>query len=82
MYSSRKSSVKRHVRTLHESGNIVSFTDYLVGRQAGFYPFGACPSFEKNDSKEEDMSKIITRAFNEGFWTEAGKEAFRQEKHL
>jgi hypothetical protein len=82
MYSSRKSSVKRHIRTLHESGHIVSFTDYLVGRQAGFYPFGPFPSFEKNDSKEEDMIKTSTRVFNEGYWSEAGKEAFRKEKHL
>jgi hypothetical protein len=82
MYSSRKSSVKRHIRTLHGSRPIVSFTDYLVGRQAGVYPFGACPSFEKNDSKEQDMAKITTRAFMEGFWTEAGKETFRKQKHL
>ena len=38
MYSSRKESVRRHIKNLHSSNAIlVSYTDYLIGRQSGIY---------------------------------------------
>lgn len=79
MYSSRKGSVKRHIRNLHGSGNIVSFIDFLAGTKNGFYPFGAALSISR-DPKEPDFAELGTRAFHEGFWTEAGREAFKKSK--
>ena len=79
MYSSRKASVKRHVRRLHGSGHIVSFIDYLAGRKDGFYPFGPASSVS-GDPEEPDFAKLGTLAFHEGFWTEAGREAFKKTK--
>jgi hypothetical protein len=50
MYSSRKSSVKRHIQNIHSgNANFVSFVDYLAGRKSGIYL--AKPS--TNISKEE-----------------------------
>jgi hypothetical protein len=38
MWSSRKSSVKRHIQNIHDgNGSFVSFIDYLVGRKMGYY---------------------------------------------
>src|SRR6266550_8224256 len=38
MWSSRKSSVKRHIQNVHRgNSNVVPFVDYLVGRRSGFY---------------------------------------------
>ncbi len=35
----RKSSVKRHITSLHAGdASLVSFIDYVVGRQTGIYP--------------------------------------------
>jgi hypothetical protein len=39
MSSSRRSSVKRHVRTLHQGmGGIIPFIEYVSGRRVGKYP--------------------------------------------
>jgi len=38
MYSSRKSSVKRHIQNIRAgNANFVSFVDYLVGRNMSLY---------------------------------------------
>ena len=38
MYSSRKSSVKRHIQNIHSgNANFVSFVDYLAGRKLETY---------------------------------------------
>jgi hypothetical protein len=46
MYSSRKESVKRHIKKLH-SGNamFVTYTDYLIGRQSGIYTSHSNPMY-------------------------------------
>lgn len=75
--TSRKASLKRHVKKLHGSGNIVSFIDHLVGRKDGFYPFGAA-FYVSGDPKEPDFAKLGTLAFHEGFWSEVGREAFKK----
>lgn len=77
MYSSRKYSVKRHIRTVHGSGPIIRYIDYITGRQAGYYAPGTFPSFEKKAEPERDLTKISTDAFQEGFWNEAGRIAYR-----
>lgn len=50
MYSSRKYSVERHIQNLHKgNGHIVSFVDYIAGRQAGIYPNGLPPTYVKKN---------------------------------
>ncbi|MDQ3869593.1 MAG: hypothetical protein M3250_08550 [Thermoproteota archaeon] len=59
MYSSRKESVKRHIKNLHLGNAIlVSYTDYLVGRQSGTYASHSNPIYiSKNEPSLID--KII-----------------------
>jgi hypothetical protein len=78
MYSSRKDSVKRHVIKLHGSGPIVSYTDYLTGKITGFYPPGKLPTFVKKEPETVDDLKLDQRAFRNGFWNEAGRDAYRR----
>jgi hypothetical protein len=75
MYSSRRYSVKRHIENVHGSGPILRYIDYVTGRQAGYYAPISFPSFIKKDEPEIDRSK---RSFQEGFWSEAGRDAYRQ----
>jgi hypothetical protein len=52
MYSSRKSSVKRHIQNIH-SGNAhyVSFVDYLDGRKSGIYWPVLPPTYQKKNNE-------------------------------
>jgi hypothetical protein len=64
MYSSRKSSVKRHIQNIH-SGNAlyVSFVDYLAGRKSGIYWPVAPPTYQKKNDvnkKKVDYFNIIS----------------------
>jgi hypothetical protein len=58
MYSSRKSSVKRHIQNIH-SGNAqyVSFVDYLAGRKSGIYWPSLPPTYQKKNN-ESNNKKI------------------------
>ena len=60
MYSSRRYSVKRHIQNLHSGGTfLVSFVDYLVGRQSGYYPLSFLPTYEtKTEHGNIDYQKI------------------------
>jgi hypothetical protein len=61
MYSSRKSSVKRHIQNIHgRNTNFVSFVDYLVGRNMGLYWPMLPPTYQKkNDVKRIDYGNIM-----------------------
>jgi hypothetical protein len=61
MYSSRRYSVKRHIQNVHSGGAfLISFVDYLVGRQAGYYPLSFTPTYEtKIGQNNIDYQKII-----------------------
>jgi hypothetical protein len=61
MYSSRKSSVKRHIQNIHSgNANFVSFVDYLVGRNMGLYWPMLPPTYQKkNDVKRIDYGNIM-----------------------
>jgi hypothetical protein len=61
MYSSRRYSVKRHIQNLHSGGAfLVSFMDYLVGRQAGYYLPSFPPTYEtKLEQSKVDYQKIM-----------------------
>ncbi|MFL6508342.1 MAG: hypothetical protein ACJ704_10465 [Nitrososphaeraceae archaeon] len=57
MYSSRKSSVKRHIQNIHNgNANFVSFIDYLAGRKSGYYWPGLPPTYQK---KNNDTNKKL-----------------------
>jgi hypothetical protein len=46
MYSSRRYSVKRHIQNIHRGGaNLISYTDYLIGRKSGIYLPGIYPTY-------------------------------------
>jgi hypothetical protein len=52
MYSSRKSSVKRHIQNIHSgNANFVSFVDYLAGRNSGYYWPSLPPTYQKKIMK-------------------------------
>jgi hypothetical protein len=72
--------VKRHIQKVHGSGPILRYIDYIIGRQAGHYAPGIFPSFEKKAEPERDPIRLCTDAFDEGYWNEAGRIAFRQTK--
>jgi hypothetical protein len=61
MYSSRKSSVKRHIQNIH-SGNAhyVSFVDYLAGRKSGIYWPIVPPTYQKkyNDTNDKKIDSF------------------------
>jgi hypothetical protein len=63
MYSSRKSSVKRHIQNIH-SGNAlyVSFVDYLAGRTSGLYWPVLPPTYQKknNETNKVDYLNIMS----------------------
>ena len=61
MYSSRRYSVKRHIQNVHSGGAfLVSFVDYLVGRQAGYYLPSLPPTYEtKPNQGNTDYQKIM-----------------------
>jgi hypothetical protein len=60
MYSSRRYSVKRHIQNVHSTGAfLVSFVDYLVGRQSGYYPPSFPPTYETKPTRNIDYQNII-----------------------
>jgi hypothetical protein len=69
MYSSRRYSVKRHIKNIHGgNGFVISFPDYLTGRRDGIYLSGVPPMYIP---KEEDKTNKIDYA---NIWKE---ELFR-----
>ena len=53
MYSSRRYSVKRHIQNIHGGGaNVVSYTDYLIGRRSGIYLPGIPPMYIPKNKEE------------------------------
>jgi hypothetical protein len=59
VYSSRKSSVKRHIQNIHNgNANFVYFVDYLAGRKSGFYWPGLPPTYQKKNYETNNKKKI------------------------
>jgi hypothetical protein len=75
MYSSRKSSVKRHIQNIHSgNANFVSFVDYLVGRNMGLYWPMLPPTYQKkNDVKRIDYGNIM----KEEVWRQCIRKGMR-----
>ena len=77
MYSSRRWSVERHILNLHSgSGIVVSFVDYLVGRQSGYYLPKFRPTFvKKNATKTVTVMDTFKEEFLKGFASKAVNKA-------
>ncbi|HXT85036.1 MAG TPA: hypothetical protein VN704_12030 [Verrucomicrobiae bacterium] len=60
MWSSRKFSVKRHIKTIHnDNASLVKYIDYHVGRQNGAYQPSTIP--HKNSYDPEKEKNLILR---------------------
>ena len=83
MWSSRKYCVKRHISTVHGGySNMVSFIEYIVGRQTGIYrpPYPTAPSGHRDvQSREPKKIASFFDTFQEEFWKEKAREAARKD---
>ena len=78
MWSSRKYSVKRHILTVHGGNSlIVSFIEYIVGRQTGIYrpPSNAAPTNHRDAQSQEPKQ---TSGHFDSFKDEMAREAARK----
>ena len=73
MYSSRKDSVKRHVKKHNGYSLIVTFVDYLAGRVSGIYLPRAPPTYEKKAEVNKQPKTYV-----DIFMEECVKEMARQ----
>ena len=74
MSSTRRFSVRRHIRTVHDGmGGIIPFVEYVIGRREGNYPPQERPKFSRSESAftdkimaeiENDMARKIANAVN------------------
>jgi hypothetical protein len=87
MWSSRKYSVNRHILTVHGGYSLmVSFIEYIVGRQTGIYrpPSPAASLGHRNvqsqelKSQEPKKTKDPYDIYNEEYWKEIAREAARR----
>jgi hypothetical protein len=88
MWSSRKYSVERHISTVHGGNSLmVSFIEYIVGRQTGIYrpPSPAAPTGHRNvQSREPKSQEPKTTAgpydiYNDEYWKQIAREAARRD---
>jgi hypothetical protein len=71
MYSSRKSSVKRHIQNIHSgNANFVSFVDYLAGRKSGIYWPLLPPTYEKKNNETNKKKIDYMNIMSEEVWRE------------
>jgi hypothetical protein len=74
MYSSRKESVRRHVKNLHNgNGLVISFADYLIGRRSGIFgPYFPAPTYTPK-AEPSLADKVLDE-----YWKELAKGYARQ----
>ena len=71
MYSSRKSSVKRHIQNIHTgNANFVSFVDYLAGRKSGLYWPALPPTYQKKNNETNNKKINYMSIMSEEVWRE------------
>jgi hypothetical protein len=59
MWSGRKDSVKRHVKNQHGgSSSIVSYINYLVGRDSGLYTQSTPPTYQRKTMTDSLMDEL------------------------
>lgn len=82
MWSSRRYSVKQHISNVHNGFSMmVSFTEYVVGRQTGIYrpPIPVAPAVGRDmKSKGSERTGPLDTMFAE-FWKEMGRDAARKK---
>jgi hypothetical protein len=75
MWSNRKFSVKRHIKNQHNgNASLVTFMDYIVGRQSGLY---LPPSTSLNSSQHSNYQNKEKESPLETFTHEYMKEKAR-----
>ena len=75
MWSTRKFSVKRHIRNQHNGyAYLVPYIEYLVGRQSGLYLPSAQPDYQYKENKAG------IQIFYEELWKELARKAARGNK--
>ncbi|CAN5289085.1 hypothetical protein BH18THE2_BH18THE2_05330 [soil metagenome] len=82
MWSSRKYSVKRHILTIHGGFSVmVSFIEYIVGRQTGIYrpPFPAAQTGHRDVQSREMKKTAGSETFQEEYCKEMAREAARRD---
>ena len=78
MDSSRKASVKRHIKNLHSGiGVLVTYTDYLIGRQSGIYAQHTPPTYI-TENKPSLLDKLLD-AVTEEYWKEKARQFARRK---
>ncbi|HEY6534683.1 MAG TPA: hypothetical protein VIY08_02580 [Candidatus Nitrosocosmicus sp.] len=85
MWSSRKFSVKRHIKTIHnDNASLVKYIDYHVGRQNGTYQPSTIPhNFpHKNSYNPEKEKKSNFEVFEDEYWKEKARLAARRAMGL
>jgi hypothetical protein len=85
MWSTRKSSVKRHIQSLHNgNASLVAFIDYVVGRQSGIYhPSSSGSSPNSTDPEYQNKGKKTSiEIFEEEFMKEKARLAARKDMGL
>ena len=76
MWSSRKYSVKCHIANKHYGyADLVSYIEYLVGRQSGLYPASSYPNYINKERNALDI-------FSEEFWKEQARLAARGNRNF
>ena len=82
MWSSRRDSVKRHVKNQHNGYSwIVTYIDYLVGRDSGIYLPRAPPTYEKKtevNKKPKTYADIFTEEGMKEMARQSVSKAFNQ----
>lgn len=77
MWSNRKFSVKRHIINKHDGDAfLVTYIDYIVGRETGLYPPSSPPLYQKKEKKS------YFDVFNEEFWKERARIAARGNRKI
>jgi hypothetical protein len=82
MYSSRKESVKRHIKNLHSGiGVFVTYTDYLIGRQSGIYAQRAPPTYiaKNKPSLFDKLPDEMTEEYFKEMARESARRRFIQD---
>jgi hypothetical protein len=86
MWSNRKSSVKRHIENQHNgNASLVTFMDYIVGRQSGLYlppppPPPPASLQHSNYQNKEEESPVNT--FTQEYMKEKARLAARKDMGL
>ena len=80
MLSSRKWSVERHITNLHSGqGLLLSYIDYIVGRQKGYYPSSAPPNFVNKPKPEIELApRKMLDVMQEELCRESVRQAVRK----